>query len=100
MPAARQHLAALDPESLRAIESGAHAAPFSVLGVQRTEAGRLLRVNAPGAWRVEARSRRDRTMLAVLDQSQTPGLFAGPFEDEAPYVLRIYWPGGVEERED
>lgn len=98
--AARQHIAALDPESLRAIERGAHAAPFNVLGVQRTDAGRLLRVNAPGAWRVEARARRDRSVLAVLDQSQTPGLFAAPFEDEAPYVLRIYWPGGVEERED
>lgn len=100
MSAARQHIAALDPDSLRAIESGAHAAPFNVLGVQRTPAGRLLRVNAPGAWRVEVRSRVDRSMLAVLDQSQTPGLFAAPFEDELPYVLRIYWPGRIEERED
>ena len=100
MSAARQHTAALDPESLRAIETGAHSAPFNVLGVQRTAAGRLLRVNAPGAWRVEARSRRDRSMLAVLDQSHTPGLFAAPFEDDSPYLLRIYWADRIEERED
>lgn len=85
---------------MRAIENGAHAAPFDVLGVQRGANGRLLRVNAPGAWRVEARSRRDHSVLAILDQSDTPGLFSAPFEDDAPYLLRIYWPGRIEERED
>jgi 1,4-alpha-glucan branching enzyme len=97
---ARQHIAALDAESLRAIEIGAHPAPFSVLGVQRAAGGRMLRVNAPGAWRVEARARRDQSLITVLDQSQTPGLFAAPFDSDSPYLLRVYWPGRVDEYED
>jgi 1,4-alpha-glucan branching enzyme len=97
---ARQHIAALDADSLHALERGAHASPFSVLGVQNAAGRRLLRVNAPGAWRVEARSRGAGDLLAILDQSQTPGLFAAPFETDAPYVLRIFWPGRVDEHED
>ncbi|MFN3892122.1 MAG: GlgB N-terminal domain-containing protein [Beijerinckiaceae bacterium] len=100
MSVARQHIAALDAESLAALERGAHAEPFSVLGVQSAAGGRMLRVNAPGAWRVEARARSDRSILAVLDQSQTPGLFATPFDANAPYLLRIFWPGRVDEHED
>ncbi len=95
-----KHIAALDADSLHAIERGAHAAPFSVLGVQHASGRRLLRVNAPGAWRVEARARANGEVLAVLDQSPTPGLFAAPFDSAAPYVLRVYWPGRVEEHED
>lgn len=60
----------------------------------------MLRVNAPGAWRVEARARASGEILAVLDQSQTPGLFAAPFDSESPYLLRVYWPGRVDEHED
>jgi 1,4-alpha-glucan branching enzyme len=74
--------------------------PFSVLGVQNAAGRRLLRVNAPGAWRVEARCRSAGDLLAILDQSQTPGLFAAPFDSDAPYLLRIYWPGRVDEHED
>jgi len=95
-----QHIAAFDADSLHAIERGAHAAPFSILGVHYAFGRRLLRVNAPGAWRVEARARANGEILAVLDQSQTPGLFAGPFDSEAPYLLRVYWPGRVDEHED
>ena len=101
MSVARQHIAALDADSLNAIERGAHASPFSVLGVQSAAGHRLLRVNAPGAWRVEARSRSGSgDVLAVLDQSHTPGLFAAPFDSQDPYLLRIYWPGRVDEHED
>lgn len=60
----------------------------------------MLRVNAPGAWRVEARTRRDNSIITVLDQSQTPGLFAAPFDSDSPYLLRVYWPGRVDEYED
>lgn len=100
MSVARPNIAALDAGSLDALERGAHASPFTVLGVQGGAGARMLRVNAPGAWRVEARARADRSVLAVLDQSRTPGLFAAPFEADAPYVLRIYWPGRVDEHED
>lgn len=95
-----KHIAALDADSLRAIERGAHATPFSVLGVHGDSGGRLLRVNAPGAWRVEARARTNGEVLAVLDQTPTPGLFAAPFDNATPYLLRVYWPGRVEEHED
>ena len=97
---ARPNIAALEAESLEAIERGAHASPFTILGVQGGAGRRMLRVNAPGAWRVEARARGDRSLLAVLDQSRTPGLFAAPYDADAPYVLRVYWPGRVDEHED
>ena len=95
-----QHIAALDADTLRSLERGAHASPFSVLGVHNASGRRMLRVNAPGAWRVEARARASGEILAVLDQSQTPGLFAAPFDSESPYLLRVYWPGRVDEHED
>ncbi len=96
----KPHLAALDNADLRLLEAGAHAQPFRVLGVQPSARGRMLRVNAPGAWRVEARDREDRSLLTVLNQSQSPGLFAGALVSERPYTLRIYWPGRVEDGED
>ncbi len=102
----KPHIAGLDSESLRALELGAHGDPFGVLGPHDTEKGRILRVYAPGAWRVEARARADGAALCVLDHSQLPGLFSGllakpaPLAARVPYTLTIFWPGHVEETED
>ncbi|MDB5571715.1 MAG: glgB [Hyphomicrobiales bacterium] len=102
----KPHIAGLDSANLRALELGAHGDPFSILGPHDVEKGRILRVYAPGAWRMEARARADGAVLCVLDHSQTPGLFsgllakAGSGAAPVPYMLVIYWPGHVEETED
>lgn len=89
-------IAALDQATLRALEAGAHAEPFAILGPHETARGHVLRVYVPGAWRVEARTRNGDRILAVLDQRQLPGLFSGLLARDVSYILAIHWPGAVQ----
>ena len=87
--------------ALDALLAGRLADPFGVLGPHRTAKGRVVRAFLPGALAVEARSPKDGTLLAHLAPSAAhAGVFAGPMPDDGPYVLRIHWPGGVQETED
>ena len=58
-----------------------------------------MRAFLPGARAVEVLRRSDRARLGRLEASDS-GLFQGVVSERAPYLLRITWPGGVQETED
>ncbi|MEW9854609.1 1,4-alpha-glucan branching protein GlgB [Novosphingobium sp. M1R2S20] len=69
--------------------------PFSLLGPQESEEGRVVRTYQPGAEHVTLLAP-DGRELGVLDEV-APGLFSGPLQEEGQYKLRIRWPGGGEQ---
>ena len=83
-----------------ALAEGRHGDPFAVLGVHEQDGAAVLRVFVPGARGVEAVSRADRRPLAQLQPGRVDGLFEGKLADQVPYLLRIDWPGDVQETED
>jgi 1,4-alpha-glucan branching enzyme len=89
----------LDQQTAWALADGMVDDPFAVLGPHDGPDGRYVRVFVPGANAVAARSR-DGTRSVNLDAADPTGLFAGPLGFAGPYVLRIDWPGGVQETED
>src|SRR6185503_10079025 len=89
-------LAAPDAEALA---QARHRDPFAVLGPHDTERGRIIRAWLPGADAVEVLRRRDRASIGRL-VAQGNGLFVGIVSEAAPYLLRIAWPGAVQETED
>ena len=70
------------------------------LGPQDLPDGRTIRVLLPGAESVEVLRRSDRGSLGWLKHGDGHGLFEGPVADASPYLLRIQWPGAVQETED
>jgi 1,4-alpha-glucan branching enzyme len=83
-----------------ALASGALRDPFAVLGPFDTAAGRIVRVFLPGALEIEVLARSSGAPLARLSPMLPQGLFAGRVSSEEPYLLRITWPGAVQEIED
>ena len=83
-----------------ALASGALRDPFAVLGPFDTAAGRIVRAFVPGALEVEVLARSSGAPLARLSPMLPQGLFAGRVSSEDPYLLRITWPGAVQEIED
>jgi 1,4-alpha-glucan branching enzyme len=87
--------------ALDALLAGRLADPFAVLGPHRTPKGHVVRVFLPGALAVEALAAKDGTLIAHLAPSPAhAGVFTGPVQDDGRYVLRIQWPGSVQETED
>jgi 1,4-alpha-glucan branching enzyme len=98
-----------------AIAAGHHGDPFSVLGPHPWGKGEtIVRAFLPGARRVDVVTR-DGTLLGTLQPAHVDGFFEGTIarstgvapERAAPgapvrshYLLRIDWPGGVQETED
>ncbi len=93
--------------SLRPLDNGVaaeladarHGDPFSVLGPHGRGADRVIRAFLPGARQVEVLSR-DGRKLGTLDPGAPTGLFVGKIDGDDRYVLRVAWPGGVQETED
>ncbi len=90
----------LERGAAEALAEARHGDPFAVLGPHGTAAGRIVRVFVPGASGVEALRRGDRVSLGRLERGATDGLYEGPAPGDAPYLLRITWPGGDQETED
>ena len=74
--------------------------PFAFLGPHETPEGRVIRAFLPGALEVEALSRSTGVPLGRLSPMLPHGLFAGRVNSEEPYLLRITWPGALQETED
>ena len=87
-------------EEADALAYARHGDPFKVLGPQETANGRVIRAFLPGATRVDVVRRKDRVRIGTLDRREPDGLFEGPVNDRAPYLLQIAWPGAVQETED
>ncbi len=83
-----------------ALAYGRHGDPFKVLGPRDTSTGRVIRAFLPGANGVEVVRRSDRSSIGKLEPTQPDGFFEASVTDRAPYLLRIRWPGGVQETED
>ena len=90
----------IDRAEADALAQAHHGDPFRLLGPHDTPAGPVVRALLPGAQAVEVLRRSDGTRLARLESSEPEGLFQGVVSERAPYVLRITWPGSVQETED
>jgi 1,4-alpha-glucan branching enzyme len=91
---------ALAPETVWELANGALHDPFAVLGPKVIGGVRIVRAFLPGARAVEVIARSDRRSIGSLHPGAPDGLFVGPVESEEPYILRIEWPGAVQETED
>jgi 1,4-alpha-glucan branching enzyme len=90
----------LDPSTERALASGTHGDPFSVLGPHDTHAGSIIRAFLPGAKKVDLVRRSDGGLLAALEPSEPDGLFQTIVRERTAYLLRIFWPDAIQETED
>jgi 1,4-alpha-glucan branching enzyme len=88
------------PPGIEALAEARHGDPFTILGPHDTAAGRLVRVFVPGAQAVDVLRRSDRRSIGRLAAGQPDGFFQGPVSDRSPYLLRITWPGAIQETED
>ena len=92
--------AALALTEVEAIAEARHGDPFKVLGPHEAPDGPIVRTFLPGASAVEVVRRSDGAVLGRLAQVTGEGLFEGGVSDRASYLLRISWPGSVQETED
>ena len=92
--------AALGRGDAEALAAGRHRDPFQVLGAHDEGGVRVLRVFVPGARSVEALARAGHRPICHLRRGCVDGLFEGVLSDRGSYLLRIEWPGGVQETED
>ena len=92
--------AALGRGDAEALAAGRHRDPFQVLGAHDEGGVRVLRVFLPGARSVEALARAGHRPICHLRRGCVDGLFEGVLSDRGSYLLRIEWPGGVQETED
>jgi len=99
MPDSHHNELLLAPTAAEALERAEVGDPFSLLGPHPGSAGTILRVFLPQAQQVEVLSRSG-AALGTLSPVQAPGLFAGLIQAGDGYVLRIHWPGAVQETED
>jgi 1,4-alpha-glucan branching enzyme len=90
----------LDRATLDALVEGRHPDPFAVLGRHDDGDGPYVRAVLPGALAVEVISRDGATVFGELSEIDQTGVFEGPIRGADPYLLRIQWPGAVQETED
>jgi 1,4-alpha-glucan branching enzyme len=90
----------LDRRELQSLAEGRHGDPFHALGPHDGPGGRTIRALLPGARSVDVLRRSDRGSIGRLRQNESWGLFEGQVSEASPYLLRIEWPGGVQETED
>ena len=77
-----------------ALVDGRHNNPFSVLGLQRTKQGRVVRTLQPGAKSVDLVDGRGHK-LAAMQRVHEGGLFEAPMPPrKRKYALRITWQSG------
>lgn len=86
--------------AIEALERAEHGDPFALLGPHRAGDSLEVRTYQPGALGVELVDPQDGAVLGEMALGQTPGFFRLPLARPRPYVLRIHWPGGVQETED
>ena len=90
----------LDRETAEALEAGLPLDAFAILGPHDVGGRRVVRVFVPGAQAVEVIGRADGRSWGDLTPGAGSGLFEGAIERTGAYILRIQWPGAVQETED
>jgi 1,4-alpha-glucan branching enzyme len=91
--------ASIDVAVAEALIEGRLTDPFAVLGPHDGPEGRLIRTFQPGAIGVEVLTRKGKRRIGAL-AARDGGLFVGSVPKNDPYLLRITWPGAVQETED
>jgi 1,4-alpha-glucan branching enzyme len=89
-----------DRAEIEALAQARHGDPFRLLGPHDGPSGRIIRAFLPGAKAVEVLRRSDGGVIAELREGQSSGVFEGAVGAPVPYLLRIVWPGAVQETED
>ncbi|MBA4289381.1 MAG: 1,4-alpha-glucan branching enzyme [Pseudomonas sp.] len=88
-------------KDIDALVRAEHPDPFSILGPHGDGAGgQFIRAYLPGAMSVVVLDRESGEEMGALEQSETPGLFVGHFDQARAYRLRTRWAGGEQEAED
>jgi len=90
----------LDAGAVEALVHGRHGNPFTLLGRHDAVGGSVVRAFLPGARSVELLSRDDGRVLAEMTSVHGAGLFVARVPGRPRYLLRIHWPGAVQETED
>jgi len=89
-----------DTVAVEALSGGGLSDPFALLGPHTVGEQAVVRAFLPGAEGVELVSRDDGASLGRLERQGDSDLWSGARTGDAPYVLRIQWPGAVQETED
>lgn len=92
--------ASVDVAVAQALATGRCGDPFATLGPHETPEGRIVRAFLPGALEVEALDAASGASLGALRSLTAEGLFGGLVAGDAPYKLRIVWPGATTIAED
>ena len=90
----------VEPWMEQALEEPGPTDPFAFLGLHDWRGAPVVRAFLPGADRVEVIGSGKGGPAMPLSSTRLPGFFVGAVEDFAPYILRIYWPGAIQETED
>ena len=89
-----------DRQEIEALAHALHGDPFHVLGPHETSAG-VAGACFPAGRRLRSKCCGARTARgSAACEASDSGLFQGVVSERAPYLLRITWPGGVQETED
>jgi 1,4-alpha-glucan branching enzyme len=89
----------VDRAETDALAHATHGDPFRVLGSHETAAGPVVRAFLPTAESAEVLRRSDGARIGRLEHTEN-GLFQGQVSERTPYLLRIKWPGVMQETED
>lgn len=88
-------------KDIDALVRAEHHDPFSILGPHGDgAAGQFIRAYLPGALSVVVLDKDSGEERGPLQQTETPGLFVGHFDQARPYLLRTRWAGGEQVAED
>lgn len=87
-------------DSIDALLSGTLSDPFAYLGPHQTPSGMVIRTFQPGAASVAILRRGTREIIEQAQLVDPAGLFEAHLDEPCSYLLRIDWPGDVQETED
>jgi 1,4-alpha-glucan branching enzyme len=90
----------LDARAAEQLAAGAPVDPFAILGPHHIESGRVIRAYLPGADGVDLIAQSDGSFIASMVPGAADGLFEAHVGTHAPYKMRIFWPGAVQETAD
>ncbi|WP_373186897.1 1,4-alpha-glucan branching protein GlgB [Halopseudomonas sp.] len=86
--------------AIEALERAEHGDPFALLGPHKEGGATVVRTYQPGALGVELMDAENGELIGEMHSGGAAGLFSLGLPEPRRYLLRIHWPGGVQETED
>ena len=90
----------IDRATLNSLADGTHRDAFGALGRRDDGDGPYVRGVFPGAQDVDVVDRKTGASIGRLSEIDGTGVFEGAVKGVDPYLLKISWPGAVQEIED